>query len=160
MKAITFFSLLQFAVVMGYFFIAAQGAFYHLAFGKALKNIPADSFMELRRAIDPAIRVPLKSVYLSTLALMTLTVVTGFIQTGFSTNIWNLLALLMLIADIILVIKVSEPINHAINSLADISHEQGKALQAQWIKAILFRGYLSIAGFILLLVPHLLFKNH
>ena len=65
MKPIELISVVRIIGITLYFFIAAQGAFYHFGFGKALYSIPADDFIVLRKAVDPIVRGKFKVLYLS-----------------------------------------------------------------------------------------------
>jgi len=139
-----------------YFFIAAQGAFYHFGFGKALYNIPAENFITLRKAVDPVVRARFKVLYLAAIGLMFV----WLLQTDKSNGFWSyapvLLSFLFLLADMALILKFSEPVNHLINSNALKGRESFTEARAQWLRFIFLRGYLSVAGFALLLI-HLIF---
>jgi hypothetical protein len=157
MKSIDILSLVSIVGVLLYFVIAAQGAFYHFGFGKALYNIPAEHFIELRKAVDPVVRGKFKVVYLSALAVMFI----WFLLIDKSAGFWSygpvVIALLLLIADLFLIVKFSEPVNELVNSNLLNTKESFVEARDQWLKFILIRGYLSISGFVLLLL-HLVLK--
>jgi hypothetical protein len=157
MKSIELISLVRIIGISLYFFIAAQGAFYHLGFGKALYNIPADDFIELRKAVDPVIRGRLKVLYLSALAMMFIWFLMSDKSAGFLSYAPVLLAFFLLLADMVLIVKFSEPVNKIINGDLLIESEFDNA-RKDWLKFIFLRGYLSISGFLLLLI-HLVFKT-
>ncbi|MEO6284768.1 MAG: hypothetical protein ABIN80_30750 [Dyadobacter sp.] len=157
MKSIDLVSLVSIVGILLYFIIAAQGAFYHFGFGKALYNISSENFIELRKAVDPIVRGKFKVVYLSALAVMFL----WFVLIDKSGGFWSyapiVIALLLLITDLFLIVKFSEPINELVNSNLLNTKESFVEARDQWLKFILIRGYLSISGFVLLLL-HLVLK--
>lgn len=135
-----------------YFFIAAQGAFYLFGFAKALYNIPSENFIELRKAVDPVVRSRFKVLYLSALFMMFIWLLIIDKTHGFWSYGLILTAFLLLAADLVLILKVSEPANRIING--DVSSLQGSynELRHQWLKFISIRGNLSVSGFILLII--------
>ena len=143
---------LSFTAMLLYFLIAAQGAFYIFGFGKALYNIPSENFIELRKAVDPVIRSRFKVLYLSALALMFIWLLLTDRTGGFWSYGLILAAFLLLAADLILILKVSEPLNRIINGDVSSLHGSYNELRHQWLKFILIRGYLSVSGFILLII--------
>lgn len=157
MKPIELISVVRIVGIVLYFFIAAQGAFYHFGFGKALYNIPSEDFIELRKAVDPIVRGRFKVLYLSALAVMFI----WFLMTNKSAGVLAyapvLLAFLLLVADMVLILKFSEPVNELINSNSLNTESGFQNARNAWLKFILIRGYLSISGFLLLLV-HIVFK--
>jgi hypothetical protein len=157
MRSIDILSLVSIVGVLLYFIIAAQGAFYHFGFGKALYNIPSENFIELRKAVDPIVRGKFKVVYLSALAVMFV----WFILVDKSAGFWSygpvIIALLLLIADLFLIVKFSEPINELVNSNLLNTKQSFEEARDQWLKFIMIRGYLSISGFVVLLL-HLVLK--
>jgi hypothetical protein len=157
MRSIDILSLVSIVGVLLYFIIAAQGAFYHFGFGKALYNIPSENFIELRKAVDPIVRGKFKVVYLSALAVMFV----WFILVDKSAGFWSygpvIIALLLLIADLFLIVKFSEPINELVNSNLLNTKESFEEARDQWLKFIMIRGYLSVSGFVVLLL-HLVLK--
>lgn len=158
MKSIDLVSMVSIVGILLYFVIAAQGAFYHFGFGKALYNIPSENFIELRKAVDPVVRGKFKVVYLSALAVMFL----WFLLVDKSAGFWSYgpipIAFLLLVADLFLIVKFSEPINALINSNLLNTKESFAEARDQWLKFIFIRGYLSISGFIVLLL-HLVLKT-
>lgn len=152
MELSTIADWLQIATLISFFFIASQGAFYNLAFGKALRQIPPDHFIALRRTVDPAIRIPLKVLYLGTLPIFIIWVIIIINLYGIENVLPCVAALIVYIIDIVLVVKLSEPLNKLINSSVEIKADVAGQLQQKWINAITVRGYLSVTGFIIMLV--------
>ena len=157
MKPIELISVVRLVGIVLYFFIAAQGAFYHFGFGKALYNIPSEDFIELRKAVDPIVRGRFKVLYLSALAIMFIWSLMSDKSAGFLSYALILLAFLFLVADMTLILKFSEPVNELINSNSLNTQSGFENARNAWLKFILIRGYLSISGFLLLMV-HLVFR--
>jgi hypothetical protein len=157
MKSIDIVPVISIVGVLLYFVIAAQGAFYHFGFGKALYNIPSENFIELRKAVDPVVRGKFKVVYLSALAVMFI----WFLLVDKSGGFWSYgpvpIAFLLLVVDLFLIVKFSEPINELINSNLLNTNASFEEARTEWLKFILVRGYLSISGFVVLLL-HLVLK--
>ena len=157
MKPIELISVVRIVGIVLYFFIAAQGAFYHFGFGKALYNIPSEDFIELRKAVDPIVRGRFKVLYLSALAIMFIWFLMSDKSAGFLSYAPILLAFLFLVADMTLILKFSEPVNELISSNSLNTQSGFQNARNAWLKFILIRGYLSISGFLLLMV-HLVFR--
>lgn len=141
-----------------YFFLAAQGAFYHIGFGKALFNITAENFVGLRKAVDPAVRTPLKALYLSGLVSMLVWVAVADKSGGLLSYAPVVAALLLLVADLVLALKFSEPINELINSGLLNTEKAFANARDEWMKFIFIRGAISVSGFVILLL-HLIFSK-
>lgn len=156
MKSIEMLNIVRAIGLVLYFFVAAQGAFYRVGFGKALFDISPESFIELRKAVDPHVRRPLKVLYISSLATtltwLVLTVESGRLLTYGPV----LIAFLLLIADLVIALKRSEPMNVLIN--ADLLNTRQGYVNArdEWMKFIFIRGSLAVAGFVVLML-HLCF---
>ncbi len=152
MKSFELTFTIRIAGMLLYFLIAAQGAFYLFGFGKALYNIPAENFIDLRKAVDPVMRGRFKVVYLSALAVVFMWLVMADKSGGMMSYGCLLAAFLLLVADMVLIVKFSEPLNATINGNILESNESLKELRHQWLKFILIRGSLSVTGFVLLLI--------
>lgn len=152
MKSIEILDIVRSLGLVLYFFVAAQGAFYRVGFGKALFDISPESFIELRKAVDPRVRRPLKALYVSSLATMLTWLVLTVNSGGLLTYGPVLVAFLMLVADLLLALKCSEPVNVLIN--ADLLNTRQGYVNArdEWMKYIHIRGLMSITGFVVLLL--------
>jgi hypothetical protein len=152
MKSIEILGMVRAIGLVLYFFVAAQGAFYRVGFGKALFDISPESFIELRKAVDPRVRRPLKTLYVSSLATMLTWLVLTVNSGGLLTYGPVLVALLLLIADLVLALKCSEPVNALIN--ADLLNTRQGCVNArdEWMKFIFIRGSLVVAGFVVLML--------
>ncbi|WP_019941906.1 hypothetical protein [Dyadobacter beijingensis] len=156
MKSIEMLTVVQATGTVLYFFLAAQGAFYGMGFGKALFDISPEAFIELRKAVDPRVRKNLKRCYLAALATMLTWLVLSVRSGGLFSYGPVLVALLLLVADLILALKRSEPVNELINS--DLLNNRQSYVNArdEWMRYIFIRGNLSISGFLVLLL-HLVY---
>jgi hypothetical protein len=152
MNSLKILPIISMAGSVLYFFIAAQGAFYLLGFGKALYNISPGHFIELRRAVDPIIGRRMKALYLATLMIMSLWVLLANQSEGFPGYGMVLTALLCLLTDLTLGIKASEPINKIITKETSPEFEQAYELQRDWILFVQIRGCVSVAGFLMLIL--------
>lgn len=152
MKSIEALTVVRIVGTMLYFFLASQGAFYRVGFGKALFDISPEDFIALRKAVDLRVRVPLKALYLSSMAIMLSWLVLAVNSGGLLTYGPVLVALMLLVADMILALKCSEPVNELINS--DLLNTRQGYLNARdkWMKYINIRGLLAITGFLVLLL--------
>jgi hypothetical protein len=160
MKSINLVWIIRSVTLILYFFIAAQGAFYLLGFGKALYNISSDTFIELRKAVDPVIRGRLKTLYLATLAMTFVWFLLTDKSGGFASYGLILVSFLLLTTDIFLILKVSEPVNVEINVIDTFTVKRSVFLQQEWLKYILIRAGISVSGFLLLLLQVTLRLNH
>ncbi|GGC24342.1 hypothetical protein GCM10011386_15370 [Parapedobacter defluvii] len=144
---------LEFLILSGYFVIAAQGVFYHLALGRVFMKIPTAGFLELRQATDRYIRRPLKVFYVSMPLLMLTGIVLGIGYLSLTASLCMGIALLLLLLDIRLILRSSEPINQLVNQLTDLPNvEGGNNLQHAWVQTMLRRGYFNGMGFLSLIV--------
>jgi hypothetical protein len=152
MKSIEILTVVRMVGVVLYFFVAAQGAFYHVGFGRALFNISPEGFIELRKAVDPQVRGKLKALYLSALATMFTWLVLAVNSGGLLFYGPVLVAFLLLVSDLVLALKRSEPVNELINSNLLNTTQAYAAARTEWMKYIFVRGSLAVAGFVLLLL--------
>jgi hypothetical protein len=157
MRLIDLFSFFQLLCIMLYFLLAAQGGFYLLAHAKVLYNLPTGSFLELRKATDNIIALPLKILYPATLVWLLV-----WIWLADRSNIFNyvfiIVAAALLAADLALAIRFSIPLNSIIEKLPVNTGSQALVIQVKWIKVILIRGCLCVHGFAFLIL-HLLAKT-
>lgn len=154
MKSFDVYLLGKYCCLILYFFLAAQGAFYLLAFGKVFKTLPPDSFLQIRKATETVIEKPLKILYPTATFSMLLWVMYA---NKHDTDSFLLLvvSLLMLLTDLILAVKVSIPLNQRIARFDNSFSTEVLRAKQKWIRLIIFRGYFSVTGFGIL-VLHLL----
>ena len=137
-----------------YFILASQGGFYLLAFGKVLKVLPTESFLQIRKTTEMFIETPLKILYPVTNLFLLIWVVFTEKASGLS-FMFLLSSQMLLLADLILAVKISIPLNKQIAALKSSFTAEALTAKKRWIKFIVIRGYLSVTGFIFLLI-HLL----
>jgi hypothetical protein len=152
----------QVAILLGkicclasYFFLASQGAFYMLAFGKVFTTLPDDYFLKIRELTAKSIEMPLKILY--PLAILSMLLWINYAdkeQTGVFAPLF--LSFLMLLTDLLLTVKISIPLNRRIARLENSYTAEVVILKKRWIRFILIRGYFSVTGFVLLLAYLLL----
>jgi hypothetical protein len=152
----------QVAILLGkicclasYFFLASQGAFYIMAFGKVFTTLPTDYFLQIRKLTEKAIEKPLKVLYPFAI-LSTLLWITYADKEQTSVFAPLFLSFFMLLADLCLALKISIPLNQRIARLETSYTAEVVILKQRWIRFILIRGYFSVTGFGLLLTYLLL----
>ncbi|MCF0071874.1 hypothetical protein LZD49_15460 [Dyadobacter sp. CY261] len=152
MKSVEILTLVRPIGLVLYFFLASQGAFYQVGFGKALFDISPEGFIELRKAVDPRVRENLKAIYLSSLVIMVIWLALTIRSGGLFSYGSVLAAFLLLVADLVLALKASEPVNELINSGLLNTRKGYINARAEWMKYIFIRGNLVIVGFVILLL--------
>ena len=135
--------------------IAGQGLFYLLGTAEALKGISINAFAEQRKAIDAVIAGRLTILYCAGVLLGIAILVTLRNNMTSHTFILTLMATILIAADVFAAIKFNIPINNAFKSYPMANNVDWRSLQLQWIKFISIRAVISIAAFILLLLPWL-----
>lgn len=128
-----------------FFFLAAQGGFYMLAQSRVMRELRAADFRHIRQLTDAAVGPKLKLLYPGTLLLLTALLIVETRQQGLLLSSGTALALLLLLADFLLAIVFSIPLNKLIFRTED------PALQVRWISMMSVRGYLCVAGFMILM---------
>ncbi|CAG4990321.1 hypothetical protein DYBT9275_00503 [Dyadobacter sp. CECT 9275] len=157
MRQADLFPYLKLVCVFIYFALASQGAFYiFLGFSKAMLNVSADTFVEIRRATDSVIGPKLKFGYLAGLALLLAWMFVSFRVQGSKSHYYAAAAFLLLAADMLLAIKLSMPINDLINDTTLKPQNLLTELQQKWLAYIVIRGALCILGLVILLFSELI----
>jgi len=139
--------------VLSYSIIASQPFMYILALKQTQMNLSANSYTEVRKLIDIAMRSNFKYVlYTAVLASFVLMLVNLKNPTGI-TFITATIALVLLIADILLTVKGSLPINDVINSWsADAIPIDWSVYRDKWFRIFYYRQIAGITGFLSLLI--------
>ncbi|MES2810453.1 MAG: hypothetical protein V4619_17595 [Bacteroidota bacterium] len=145
-------SALKFACTTCYFLVAAQGANYVvLRFNRSVSLMSPSQFADLRRLTDIAIETPLKVLYLSTVILMALWLLLAYPPKGSSSYLLFVLAFILIVADLVMAIKISIPLNKLILN----GNTNPIKYQLDWIKWISIRGYFSVTGMVILLLDRI-----
>ena len=137
--------------LISYFFLASQGGFYLLAFGKVLKVLSTESFLQIRKATEMFIDTPLKTLYPVTNLCLLIWVVFAEKDDGLRFTLL-LMSFMLLVLDLMLAVKISIPLNKQIARLESSFTAEAFTAKEKWIRFIIIRGYLSVTGFIFLLI--------
>ena len=136
-----------------YIVIASQGIFYFLAVAEACQLMPLEGFIEFRKAVESSIETPLRILYSSAVfiaVMLLLFQIRHFNAVVFYTT---MLSLSFLIADILLAVTKSIPLNVLIrNSSSPLNHILYEDIRLQWLYYIKFRGVLSVTGLLTMIV--------
>ena len=135
--------------------IAGQGLFYLLGAAEALKGISTNAFAEQRKAIDTVIAGRLTVLYYIGILLGVAILITLRSNPASPVFILTLFATLLIGADAFVAIKFNVPINNAFKNYPGLTNIDWRALQLEWLKLIVIRGFISITAFIILLLPWL-----
>ncbi len=145
--------ILRLFSVMIYFFIASQGGFYLLCFARVLQTIPTDQFLRIRQVINSVIERPLKILYLLAPVCLVIWLILTLKFKDIPSSLPLVLALALLTADMVIAFKRSIPLNVLIEMLAnETCREEAHQVQQRWLKYIVIRGYLSVGGFMWLVI--------
>ncbi len=139
--------------LLAYSIIVSQPFMYFLALKQAQLGLQFESYMEVRKLIDLAMRANLKyviyAVLLANISLIFLTYKNGNTILFYSA----ISALLALVVDVLLTLKGNLPINDVINTWsADNVPENWVAFRNKWFAIFQYRQIASITGFISLLI--------
>lgn len=139
--------------LMAYAVIASQPFMYIFSLKHVQLNLNANSYIELRKLTDTAMRANFKYVLyvalLANIALAALTIKTPNSILFMTTTI----ALVALIADVMLTLKGSLPINDVMNTWsADNYPSNWQDFRAQWFAVFQYRQIAGIIGFVSLAI--------
>ena len=139
--------------LLTYAMIASQAFMYILSLKRVQLNLCANAYTEIRKLTDISMRASFKYViYAALLANVSLVIAT--IKTPDSlVFITVTIALLALVAEILLTLKGSLPINDVINTWsADNVPANWTSFRDKWFTIFQYRQIASITGFVSLLI--------
>jgi len=138
--------------LLSYSFIVSQPFMYMLSLKYTQLNLGANSYTEVRKLIDIAMRNNFKYV-LYTGVFATLALVLSNIKApGSITFITASIAFAALVAEILLTVKGSLPINDVINIWTpDNVPANWTHYRDEWFRIFQYRQWVSVAGFVSLL---------
>ena len=139
--------------LLAYSIIASQAFMYILSLRNVQLNMSAATYTEFRKLIDTSMRSNLKYIiYLALLGNLTLVVLTVK-NPGSILFIAAIVSFVLLIADILLTLKCSLPINDVINSWAPAAIPSNwQEFRTKWLTIFQYRQIATITGFLGLLV--------
>jgi hypothetical protein len=138
--------------VLAYAMITSQAFMYMLSLKQVQLNLDAVTYTEVRKLTDTSMRTSFKYIiYAALLANLLLVIATVRTPTSL-VFIGATVAMLGLVAEILLTVKGSLPINDVINTwTADTIPLNWKVIREQWFTIFRYRQIASILGFISLL---------
>jgi hypothetical protein len=142
----------QFLDLLAYAFVASQPMFYLLAMSKTVKQMRAESFIELRNLLNRHLQISLRVTYYLSLLM-------SLIWCYFTTEshseiliITSFLALIMLLVDIVLLLKGDQPINKVISTWnAESYPDNWEDYREKWFFHYHIRQIAGLIGFLSLL---------
>ena len=139
--------------LLTYAMIASQAFMYILSLKRVQLNLGANAYTEIRKLTDISMRASFKYViYTTLLANMLLVMVTAKMPDSL-VFITSIISLVALIAEILLTVKCSLPINDVINAWsADNCPANWTAYREKWFTIFQYRQIASITGFVSLVV--------
>jgi hypothetical protein len=108
----------------------------------------------LRKAADPVLVPRLKILYVAALIVSIIVIIMRYHDQRSEILVFTATAFLLLIADMFIVIRISEPLNKATGSLQE-PFINAAALRTEWLWQIYIRAFLSVGSFISLLIGYL-----
>ncbi len=139
--------------MLAYAMIASQAFMYILSLKQVQLHLGANAYTEIRKLTDNSMRASFKYViYAALLANLLLVIVTAKAP-GSLVFISAVFALIALLAEVLLTLKCSLPINDVINTWsANHVPSNWTTVRDQWFTIFQYRQVASIAGFISLLI--------
>ena len=139
--------------LLTYAMIASQAFMYILSLKRVQLNLGANAYTELRKLTDISMRASFKYVIYATLLANVLLVIVTAKMPDSLVFIASIISLVALIAEILLTVKVSLPINDVINTWsADNYPANWTAYREKWFTIFRYRQIASITGFVSLVV--------
>ncbi len=139
--------------LLTYAMIASQAFMYILSLKRVQLNLGANAYTELRKLTDISMRASFKYVIYATLLANVLLVIVTAKMPDSLVFIASIISLVALIAEILLTVKVSLPINDVINTWsADNYPANWTAYREKWFTIFRYRQIASITGFVCLVV--------
>lgn len=134
-----------------YIVIASQGIFYFLAVADACQALSLDGFIEFRKAVERVIETPLRFLYYSSV-LLAVSILIFQIKNVHSILFYTvLISLGFLLADVVLALTKSVPLNVLIRNYTPFSNPlEYEAIRTQWLFYIKVRGAIAISGLVIL----------
>ncbi len=139
--------------LLSYSIIASQPFMYMLALKHTQLNLGVNSYIEVRKLIDTAMRSNFKYVlYIAALANLLLLLV-NIKNPGGIVFITASIAFIALVADILLTVKGSLPINDVINTWSAGNYPANWATyRDHWFRIFQYRQLAAVTGFVSLLI--------
>ncbi len=146
-------NIIYFFTMLSYTIIVSQSFMYILALKNVQLKLEASAYTELRKLIDTSMRSNFKYVVYAAL-LFTLALVLATIRNPGSLQfIMAVISFVFLIADTLLTVKGSLPINDIINSWSSDNYPSNwRNHRNKWFTIFQYRQLTNITGFVCLLI--------
>ncbi|NOT77152.1 MAG: hypothetical protein HOP08_19685 [Cyclobacteriaceae bacterium] len=145
-KIILFFALLMYSIIV------SQSFMYILALKNAQLGLDINSYIEVRKLIDASMRSNFKYIIYGALISNLLLVIFTFKNPGSLLFITACIGFIALVADTLLTVKGSLPINDIINTWSADQYPSNWAdVRAKWFNVYQYRQIANIVGFVSLM---------
>jgi uncharacterized membrane protein len=145
--------IILFLTLLPYSIIVSQSFMYILALKDLQLNLGANSYTEVRKLIDTAMRSNFKYVIYAALLANLLHVISTVKNPGSLLFITAAIAFAALIADTLITVKGNLPVNDIINTWSADNYPANWAdYRTKWLHIFQYRQIANITGFISLLI--------
>ena len=148
MTTIKIIRLLQ---LFSYLVVVSQLLFYLVIFSDAMKLIPLDYFLVLRKVVDTNFSIRFKSMYYACFLLTFILVILTAKKPSSKVFITAVIAFVCLAADMAIAVRGSMPLNVQMNQYASSSNLNWSQVREKWLLFINYRAVIGTTGFITLL---------
>ena len=139
--------------LFSYLAVNCQLLFYLLVFADALKETPLSNFLIHRQAVDRIIARRYRIIYYTCLIASLLMVIVSLFQSDFTLIVTSSIALLCLIVDLVITLRINVPLNTMIHTyVVGDDLEKWEPVRAKWIRYFRYRGVISTIGIICVLI--------
>lgn len=144
--------IILFLTLLSYSAIVSQSFMYILSLKNTQLALSGGSYTELRQLIDANMRGTFKYVLYAALLTNLLLVIVNIKSPSSLLFITAAIALVALIADILLTVKGSLPLNDIINNWSpEHFPDNWKEIRQEWFRVFSYRQVINITGFLSLL---------
>lgn len=141
------------SAILSYSCVVSQSFMYIIALKNVQKSMNAASYIELRKLLDANFRANYKYAVYAALFTNLLLVLVNIKSPGSLLFIAAAIAFIALVADTLLMMKGSMPINKLINTWSVNNYPLNwEYYRTKWLRIFYYREIATIAGFISLLI--------
>jgi hypothetical protein len=152
----TLFNSIRFLHLASYLLITSQLLFYIYILSDALRIVPINNYLELRKTIDSGFGSRFSLMYYSCLALSLVVVLMSPGKPTSVVFITSLIALICVIADVLIAMKGNVPLNQLTNDYTQHNGTDWNTIRSQWLKLIGYRAVITVSGMLALFAGLLL----
>ena len=145
--------IILFSAVLAYSMIVSQSFMYMLALKDVQLHLDANAYTEFRKLIDISMRNSFKYVIYAALLTSLALMISTIKNPGSLIFITSTLAFVALVADTMLTVKASLPINDVINTWSVNNYPSNWAeYRTRWLTIFQYRQITNLTGFVSLLI--------